>query len=101
MVLKFARYMTSSEFARELGKLRAYRNEFVGDRLLERLEESGLIVPYLRIQYPDPIARRFWLEWHPGLTMKNAVEPDGPLWQAAVDLENHLDRWKHQFAHGL
>lgn len=62
MSLSFHRYMDAAEFARELEKLHAFRGAYVGAGLLELLEETGLLFPRIRIRYPDPIARRFWLE---------------------------------------
>jgi len=63
--MQFARFMDASTFLRELDALRAFRGEYVGADLLERLEASGLLVPRLRIRLPEDVARRFWLEAHP------------------------------------
>src|SRR5690349_7105030 len=87
------RYLTAGEFARELVSLHAYRWH-VGEGLLEELEEARLVLPRLRLRWPDPIARRFWLSAHEDYELKQAVEPDGPRWDAAVELESALHRWR-------
>jgi hypothetical protein len=100
MSLGFARHMTISQFARELDGLRVYRGEYVGDRLLENLEEAGLLSPRVRVRYPDAVARRFWLERHAGRTLKKNVEPDGVRWETAVELANALYRWSDHTVYG-
>jgi len=74
-----------------------FRGEYIGRSVLEELEETGLLYPRIRVRYPDSVARRFWLEMHQDLSvrMKHPVEPDGPRWEAAVDLENALYRWRN------
>lgn len=94
--------MRADEFARELAKLKAFRGEYVGTNLLERLEAAGLLRPRLRTRYPDPVARRFWQESreHHSYRVTLPVEPDGPRWNAAVDLSNALYRWRNYAAYG-
>jgi hypothetical protein len=94
MQLQFHRYLSASQFAEELKKTHAYESEYVGDGLLEELEETGLVIPRLRLRLPEPVARRAWMEEHD--YAKNPfgpLEPDGPRWDAAVDLLNRLSRW--------
>jgi hypothetical protein len=92
--------MGAAEFARELEKLRAFRRTYVGAGLLESLEEVGLVFPQVRIRYPDPIARRFWLESHER-QLKHAVEPDGARWNSAVELSARLSRWRNHTVYGI
>lgn len=100
MGLHFSRFMTSGQFARELDALRAYCGEYVGDSLLESIEEARLVVAHTRLRYPDPIARRMWLEIHPDFTVRSDIEPDGPRWQSAVELSNALHRWENHRVYG-
>jgi hypothetical protein len=102
MSLDFSRYMDVSQFARALGSLRAYRSEYMGDRLLESLEAARLLIPGIRIRYPDPIARRLWLESHeqPARQLKHPIEPDGPRWESAVELLNAVHRWRNFTVYG-
>ncbi|ABC90786.1 hypothetical protein RHE_CH02001 [Rhizobium etli CFN 42] len=94
--------MTANQFLTELKPLRAFRGEFIGTGLLDSLEAAGLLRPRLRIRYPDPIARRFWLETHDHIQCQFTlpVEPDGPRWDAAVELSNGLYRWRNFIAYG-
>jgi hypothetical protein len=101
--MQFSRFMDSSTFLRELGELRAFRGEYVGANLLESLEASGLLFSRLRIRYPDPVARRFWLLTHPERPrkMKQLVEPDGPRWDDALAFDKALHRAQNWLAYGL
>lgn len=102
MALQFQQLMPKRDFVRELGNLRAFRGEYVGNDLLERLEEAGLLHPRIRVRYPDPIARRFWLKKHKTwkCQLKLPVEADGPRWNAAVDFANALHRWRNRRTYG-
>lgn len=101
--MQFRRFMSANEFVRELAHLRAFRGEYMGTGLLESLEQSGLLLPRLRIRYPDQVARRFWLIAHEHWSAELNVpsEPDGPRWEAAVALSDALYRWQHASAYGL
>jgi hypothetical protein len=92
--------MPAVEFVRELEKLRAFRQTHAGLGLLESLEKTGLLLPRIRIRYPDPVARRFWLETHER-QLKFAIEPDGSRWESAVELSNRLYRWRNHTAYGV
>lgn len=83
--------------------LRAFRGEYMGSGLLEMLEESGLLLPRLRIRLPDPIARRFWLRSHDEMPrrMTLPIEPDGPGWDAAVAFDEALHRSQNWIVYGL
>lgn len=75
--------MDIREFTRELEVLRAYRGGYVGSNLLEALEKARLLIPRIRIRYPDPVARRFWAEAHDERMgqLKLTMEPNGPRWE--------------------
>jgi hypothetical protein len=100
--MQFSRFMTANEFLRELGVLRAFHG-YVGAGLLESLEATGLLFPRLRIRYPDPVARRFWLLAHPERPrcLKHPVELDGPRWDAALDFDKALHRSQNWIVYGL
>jgi hypothetical protein len=97
------RFLDASEFVRNLEPLRAFGGERVGDGLLESLEETRLLIPRMRIRYPDPIARRFWLEGHDQTPrrLRHAIEPEGPRWESAVELSNALHRWNNHTIYGV
>jgi hypothetical protein len=87
------RYLTSTEFARELRDLRAY--SYVNDELLQQLEHTKLLVPRRRLRLPDSIARRRWFEAHADHVqcMNGDLEPDGARWDAANALLTSEYRW--------
>lgn len=94
------RYLPAQAFRDEVRRLRIIRGH-VADSDLEKLEQERLVVPKLRIRYPDAIARRWWLETHPNVgEMIADVEPDGPRFDAANDLEKALHRRRNQHAYG-
>lgn len=101
--MQFSRFMDAKEFVRELTPLRAFRGEYIGTGLLESLEAARLLIPRVRILYPDPIARRFWLvrHEHSPRQLKQPVEPDGSRWDAAVELSNSLYKWQKYYFYGL
>ncbi|OWU67021.1 hypothetical protein ATO2_16445 [Roseovarius sp. 22II1-1F6A] len=85
------RYRRARDFLSDLAQLKAFRGEYAGPALLEGLEELGLLRPRIRLFWPDPIARRIWLETHEwAKTLHDPVEPDGPRLDAAADLSNAL-----------
>jgi hypothetical protein len=99
--MQFSRFMDSRDFARELEKLRAYRGDFVGEGLLESLEQARLLIPRVRIRFPAPIARRFWFENHDWAGRpKQDLEPDGPRWDASEELREALHRWCEHTLYG-
>jgi hypothetical protein len=101
--MQFSRFMTASTFLTELGKLRAFRGQYMGAGLLESLEVAGLLHPRLRIRYPDPIVRRFWQSSSPEMprVMKQPVEPDGARWDDARKFDRAVDRNQNWIVYGL
>ena len=90
--LKVRRYLNANEFTSGLKQLQAFRGTFVSNDLLEALESDGLIRPRLRLRWPDPIARRLWLEEHDGIdSLHEIIEPDGARWDAANNLVQALN----------
>lgn len=99
--LKLRRYMTQDVFRRELMQLRAYRGSYVGDGLFDWFEETGLVPPIVRLAWPEPVARRWWREGHEWAgEMRDPVEPDGDLLEAAEALHRAVDRAGIRGAHG-
>lgn len=100
--MRFHRYLDPRSFARELEPLRAYRNEHVGDGLLESLEAARLLIPRVRLRLPDPVARRLWLDLHeePVRQLIHPTEPDGPRWDAALTLRQAFSRWENHTFYG-
>jgi len=99
--MHFSRFMSVSTFLTELGKLHVYRQN-VERGLLESLEAAGLVLPRLRIRWPDPIARRFWLLSHPEQLrqMKYPLEPDGSRWDDAREFDQAVDRHQNWIVYG-
>lgn len=98
--MEISRFLTESAFAKELTKLRAYGGH-VYDNLLESLEREGLVVPRLRLHFPDPIARRFWHADHEDYVLTVPMEPDGDAQEAAAELCNAIYRWRNYIVYGL
>ncbi|ESY94849.1 hypothetical protein X738_23080 [Mesorhizobium sp. LNHC209A00] len=101
--MQFHRFMRADEFVRELAPLHAFRSEYMGTSLLEGLESASLLFPRIRLRYPDPVARRLWLEMHEDMPcqLKHPLEPDGARWDSAVDFRNRLHRWQNYIVYGI
>lgn len=99
--MDFHRYLSPAQFCRGLQPLQAFPGQHVGEHLLEMLESARLLYPRIRLVYPDPVARRIWLERHDeSYQMRGELEPDGDRWDAVVSFENALHRWQHPIAYG-
>ena len=84
--MRISRYLDTRAFCDEANELRATRSR-VDDAELERLEAQRSLVPRMRLHYPDEIERRWWSESHENCNVGDPLEPDGPRWQAACELE--------------
>lgn len=92
MVPQLQRYADAQYILKEVQRLRIVRKH-VTESYLENLERTRLVVPKLRIRYPDTIARRLWVDAHPEVgAMTVEVEPDGPRLNAATDFEHAIRR---------
>jgi len=93
--IRLARFLSPQEFNRNLSQLKAFKVGSVSESLLERLDEHGMLKPKMRALWPDPIARRIWLEKSQGRpsieAMRDPIEPDGARWEAGVSLWNELE----------
>ena len=91
------RHLQSDEFLSELRRLRLARG-FPTERVLERLEKQRLVIPKLRVRYPDAIARRLWRDANPwARAMHGEVEPDGKNLSTAQAFREA--RFKHNHKH--
>jgi hypothetical protein len=99
--LTLQRYLRAYAFCGEVDKLHVYSGN-VGTDLLERLERTKLLIPKIRRQFPDSIARRLWLESHSEIVeeMQGAIEADGPRWDAACALLSAERRWSNPAVYG-
>ena len=89
--LKVRRYLSANEFTTDLTIIRAFRGTYVGVSLLESLEREGLVKPKIRLRWPDPIARRMWLEKQDTVSsLHESTEIDGARWEAAKNLDKAL-----------
>src|SRR3954469_4698414 len=91
--LSLRRYLSPSEFLQDLKALKAYRTP-ISDRMLQDLERMGLLVPRVRLHWPDPVARRLWFEQRDyPRQMHGVLEPDGEIWSNALALRSRMFRW--------
>jgi len=92
MPLQLQRYADARYILQEVQRLKIVRGH-AHESYLEKLEAARLVVPKLRIRYPDTIARRLWQDAHPDVgAMTVEVEPDGPRLNAAIDFKHAIGR---------
>ena len=90
--LRLRRNLTPRALAEALKSLRAFP-QFVDHTLIDSLADDGVLTPRIRLEWPEQVARRLWLERHQDMgPMVDPVEPDGPRWDAAVALANAMER---------
>ena len=101
MARQLHRYLSAADFCRDLKDLHVF-SEYLGDALLESLEQQTLIIARRRLRLPDPIARRLWFENHSDLVhaMAGELERDGPDWTSACELLRALDQWGNVSRYG-
>lgn len=68
------------------------------ERLLEHLEAERILIPKLRLRYPDAVERRWFADEEGGWQPTGRIEPNGSRWEAACALEearqgSQLPRW--------
>jgi hypothetical protein len=84
--MRQSRYLEQRNFVEEARKLQAMEG-YLSSEVLERLEQQRLIVPRLRLRYPDDVERRWWIEAHPRERIRGAIAGDTPDYFAASELE--------------
>lgn len=89
--MQFSRYLDLRAFKKGIGDLRI-KHGMVSDRELERLERDRILIPRLRLRYPDPIERRWFAKSRRGLRPNGRLEANGPRWKAACELEKARQR---------
>lgn len=99
--MRHSRYLETDRFLREIKDL-----EIVAflptERLLERLERQRILIPKIRLRYPDSIERRWYAKARPGYRRPRPIgpkEPNGPRWKAACALEKarQAQHWPGRF----
>ena len=99
--LSLRRYLTPSDFLQDLRALKAYRSSG-GERMLADFERMGLLVPRVRLRWPDPVARRLWFEQRVyAQEMHGPLEPDGETWSSVLALRSAMFRWGARGEAGL
>lgn len=82
--MRYSRHLEADQFLRELNDLSILAFQ-PREPVLERMERQRILVPKLRLRYPDPIERRwFAMDGHRPIGQK---EPNGPRWKVACALE--------------
>ncbi|TXG82550.1 MAG: hypothetical protein E6R12_11060 [Sphingomonadales bacterium] len=84
--MRYSRHLKTEQFLAELKDLRILRFP-PNVETLERLEGQRILIPKLRLRYPDPIERRWFAKGHHWLRPAGPKEPNGPRWKAACTLE--------------
>lgn len=96
--MRFERFLELKQFIDAVANMR-FLHHRPTKGVLEHLERQRIVVPRLRLRYPDAVERR-WLDHERyGWTSTGRREPDGPRWEAACSLEEarqeapHRRRW--------
>ena len=84
--MRYSRHLETGQFASELNDLRILHFP-VSLSTLERLERQRILIPKIRLRYPDTIERRWFAKGHHGFRPTGPKEPNGPRWNAACALE--------------
>jgi hypothetical protein len=94
--MRISRYLDVQSFLAELRDLRIFDHPPSATDL-ERLERQRILIPRLRLRYPDEIERRWYADNYSQGTQLLPLEPDGPRWSAANSLEicRTQERWIH------
>ena len=93
--MKFERYLETKRFIDAVASLRIMHHR-PSAHALEYLERERIVVPRLRLRYPDAIERR-WLNYERyGWLPRGRREPDGPRWEAACALEDAREVVPHR-----
>lgn len=87
--MRYSRHLEIDQFLKEISDLRIMMFP-PRAAVLERLEEQRILIPKIRLRYPDPIERRWFAKERPGYRRPKPIgpkEPNGPRWKAACGLE--------------
>lgn len=95
--LTLRRFLTAKAFVDDLRAMHAFSFDYTNEACIERLEKHGLLFPRIRLHFPEGVGRRMWLEnCGDNKTVIGEIEPDGPRWNAAVNLANEIYRWQNR-----
>ena len=87
--MRYSRHLEIDQFLKEIKDLKLTR--FPPQKaVLERLERQRILIPKIRLRYPDPIERRWYAKDRPGYRRPKPIgqkEPNGHRWTAACALE--------------
>lgn len=87
--MKFSRHLELQQFLSEIRDLRIVSFPPTA-KTLERLEQQRILIPKIRVRYPDAIERRWYAKSISGRPRRKPIapkEPNGPRWKAACALE--------------
>lgn len=87
--MRYSRHLEVAQFLREVKDLKILPFP-PREEVLERLERQRILIPRIRLRYPDPIERRWYAKEQPGYRRPKPIgpkEPNGPRWKAACALE--------------
>lgn len=84
--MRIDRYLELKQFIGEVAKMRILHHRPTPDTM-EYLERERILIPRLRLRYPDEIERRWFDDERYGWEPVGTREPDGERWDAACALE--------------
>lgn len=87
--MRYSRHLEIDQFLREISDLKIMMFP-PSEAVLERLEQQRIVIPKIRLRYPDDIERRWYSKERPGYRRPKPTgpkEPNGPRWKAACALE--------------
>jgi hypothetical protein len=87
--MRYSRHLEIDQFLKELNDLKIMMFP-PREAVLERLEQQRILIPKIRLRYPDTIERRWYAKDRPGYRRPKPIgpkEPNGPRWKAACALE--------------
>lgn len=89
--MRIERRLELRRFLDEIRDLRVLHSP-AHERDLEHLESQRILMPRLRLRYPDAIERRWFVSERPGWRPVGPREPNGSRWRAACALEKARQR---------
>lgn len=87
--MRYSRHLKIDQFLKEIGDLRIMMFP-PREAELEQLERQHILIPKIRLRYPDQIERRWYAKERPGYRRPKPIgpkEPNEPRWKAACALE--------------
>lgn len=87
--MRYSRHLEIDQFLKEIQDLKIMMVP-PREAVLERLERHRILLPKIRLRYPDPIERRWYAKDRPGYHRPKPIgpkEPNGLRWRAACELE--------------